>query len=276
MDSMRNRSLTTARRAAFTLIELLVVVAIIAILAAILFPVFAQARQKARQATCQSNLKQLGSAMLMYSQDYDETLIPADYQTVKGDYNSYTTWDILLGPYIKAGVAATGTSTQGTTSTGVYTATAFTGGSSFFHCPSDSIDRTGSGGAVWSSRSYSWNSGPNGNDGVNGSMPIAQIAAPASVIAIAERPASNNITNFHSCSTVGSPSTQVAGLPAPQTPYHGGGWDYLFCDGHVKWMRPEQTIATTGVTYPQTTLGGKKCSGTLASPCALWTVVDND
>ena len=55
-------------------IELLVVIAIIAILAAILFPVFAQAREKARQTTCLSNMNQIGKAMLMYDQDYDETL----------------------------------------------------------------------------------------------------------------------------------------------------------------------------------------------------------
>src|SRR5438270_13311006 len=62
------------RQRAFTLIELLVVIAIIAILAAILFPVFAQAREAARQTTCLSNLKQLGTGLTMYAQDHDETL----------------------------------------------------------------------------------------------------------------------------------------------------------------------------------------------------------
>jgi prepilin-type N-terminal cleavage/methylation domain-containing protein len=69
----RSRSLHRNPRAGFTLIELLVVIAIIALVAAVLFPVFAQAREKARQATCRSNMKQIGAAWLMYIQDYDET-----------------------------------------------------------------------------------------------------------------------------------------------------------------------------------------------------------
>src|SRR5947208_15595614 len=68
---MRQISNLTSRQG-FTLIELLVVIAIIAILAAILFPVFAQAREKARQTGCLSNLKQIGTGLMMYTQDYDE------------------------------------------------------------------------------------------------------------------------------------------------------------------------------------------------------------
>jgi prepilin-type N-terminal cleavage/methylation domain-containing protein/prepilin-type processing-associated H-X9-DG protein len=71
---MRTRSQRRKRINAFTLIELLVVIAIIAILAAILFPVFAQARAKARQTACLSNEKQIGTGITLYAQDYDETL----------------------------------------------------------------------------------------------------------------------------------------------------------------------------------------------------------
>ncbi|HEV2471164.1 MAG TPA: prepilin-type N-terminal cleavage/methylation domain-containing protein, partial [Chthonomonadales bacterium] len=89
----------TRSQRAFTLIELLVVIAIIAILAAILFPVFAQAREKARAITCVSNQKQLALATLMYVQDYDETFpLLEDCGIPSGP----TVAD-LIDPYIKAG-----------------------------------------------------------------------------------------------------------------------------------------------------------------------------
>src|SRR5689334_11522576 len=75
---------TLGERRAFTLIELLVVIAIIAILAAILFPVFAKAREKARQASCMSNEKQIGLAFLGYTQDYDEKFPPLEGCTGTG------------------------------------------------------------------------------------------------------------------------------------------------------------------------------------------------
>ena len=80
------------RRHGFTLIELLVVIAIIAILAAILFPVFARARENARKSTCQSNLKQIGMGLAMYSHDYDETLFGGRGSSggVMGALNPYT------------------------------------------------------------------------------------------------------------------------------------------------------------------------------------------
>jgi prepilin-type N-terminal cleavage/methylation domain-containing protein len=90
------------KRRGFTLIELLVVIAIIAILAAILFPVFAQARESARQTSCLSNLKQLGLALRMYTTDYDETNPNIRiWAPDSGDLNKGLIWKNVVQPYIK-------------------------------------------------------------------------------------------------------------------------------------------------------------------------------
>ena len=87
---------------AFTLIEILVVIAIIAILAAILFPVFARARENARRASCMSNLKQLGLGVMMYTQDYDDHVPSAFQYEVPGDKNYLNSWMQLIMPYTKS------------------------------------------------------------------------------------------------------------------------------------------------------------------------------
>jgi len=103
--------MVTSRKRGFTLIELLVVIAIIAILAAILFPVFAQARAQARKTTCLSNNKQLGLAVLMYVQDYDETFPLLFTRTICQDFSTFwcngigapsaNAWQNTVQPYCK-------------------------------------------------------------------------------------------------------------------------------------------------------------------------------
>src|SRR2546423_14978469 len=113
---MSRYALRKPHRAAFTLIELLVVIAIIAILAAILFPVFAQAREQARKTSCLSNVKQIALGSAMYTQDYDEQFVVA-WGAPAGP------WTDLLQPYIKNGQERPGESWN--RSTGIW------------HCPSD-------------------------------------------------------------------------------------------------------------------------------------------
>jgi prepilin-type N-terminal cleavage/methylation domain-containing protein/prepilin-type processing-associated H-X9-DG protein len=154
-------------RKAFTLIELLVVIAIIAILAAILFPVFAQAREKARSISCLSNLKQIGTASMMYVQDYDET-----YMCGWGEPDGTTVWRWVLQPYI-----------QKTGAAGVYNGSGTTG-ASVLVCPSTRIGVT-SYGYNQSHFANSWAQAPNGNWN-NGGTSMAAITEPASLVMIGE------------------------------------------------------------------------------------------
>ncbi|MES2464719.1 MAG: DUF1559 domain-containing protein [Armatimonadota bacterium] len=102
---MKRSSFTPSKRGAFTLIELLVVIAIIAILASILFPVFAQAREKARQTACLNNTKQLGLGIMQYVQDYDDTYPMGGFTTPAGagpEVAAINRWFKAIVPYTKS------------------------------------------------------------------------------------------------------------------------------------------------------------------------------
>src|SRR6187549_1872617 len=101
---MQSKSRFIGHKKGFTLIELLVVIAIIAILAAILFPAFARARENARRASCQSNLKQIGLGIMQYTQDYDEKY---PYQATGGAGDCFAdtapiNWARGIYPYVKS------------------------------------------------------------------------------------------------------------------------------------------------------------------------------
>jgi prepilin-type N-terminal cleavage/methylation domain-containing protein/prepilin-type processing-associated H-X9-DG protein len=178
----RSRSGFPPRKAsAFTLIELLVVIAIIAILAAILFPVFAQARDKARQTACLSNVKQIGTSLIMYCQDYDETFPWSSFGVLPAptsiNHLGNPKWMDVVQPYVK--------------------------NDQIFNCPSDSGAKfrslstnpnrgsgcTGGGCIASPGGSFmlnsAYNAGPQGR-------PMAMIGSPASTVFAVEAPQASN------------------------------------------------------------------------------------
>jgi len=230
----------------FTLIELLVVIAIIAILAAILFPVFAKAREKARQISCTSNLKQIALAVNMYAQDFDENFPPKGIY--RPDTSSWVPWQTVVAPYVKNG-AHTGSATGDTNY-----------GGNVFACPSNpnaSSAFANLAGAFQYSCDYvvnyneAYNTGtapPNGAapgdgpfGGQNGQYStatgIAAQVAPASLIMLYENNGTgggNSTWNLDPTNT-GFATALYAG--------HTATGNYAFCDGHVKSLRPFATLS---------------------------------
>jgi prepilin-type N-terminal cleavage/methylation domain-containing protein/prepilin-type processing-associated H-X9-DG protein len=225
----------------FTLIELLVVIAIIAILAAILFPVFAQAREKARSISCLSNVKQLALAHLMYQQDFDELLCPTAL-TNGGPY-----WPQMVLPYIK--------------NTGVY------------NCPSTSDAWPGWCESAWGI--------PEGADdglfdglcnpmGLNNNLqrgvttPLysvlrgissAEMEHPSELILLGDdyTPIFPGYLNMYYY--VGQCNQDVesyVSVSLPPTHLHTGGGNVSFCDGHAKWFIQSYVTPLTDWTVDYT------------------------
>lgn len=200
----------------FTLIELLVVIAIIAILAAILFPVFAQAREKARSASCSSNLKQISLGLLMYAQDYDEWMPPSEcWNCGNGDnLNPYTRWFGRMESYVK--------------------------NKQLYTCPTNVTCVMG----TWGNCGWAWQVTPdwigisfgygrvNGTGG-NGWKSTPRPAERALVSDCAHKDACRpRMAWANTCGNSCNPGNQK-----DENARHSGGSNIGFCDGHVKWLR---------------------------------------
>jgi prepilin-type N-terminal cleavage/methylation domain-containing protein/prepilin-type processing-associated H-X9-DG protein len=233
----------TVGRQGFTLIELLVVIAIIAILAAILFPVFARARENARKSNCQSNLKQIGLALRSYSQDYDERYpCYRFFDNIPG--LSYS-WRIALLPYVK--------------NRGIFVCPSARNLNGFALSTNDRSDCTAD--LVFLSSGYYCNS-VHYDSGVpnppfmhrgQGGISDAQVVRPAETIAVLDGGLYPR-ADFDAYTGAATTGSNAAGTGNPPTtvsttnPFlrHTDGANYLFMDGHVKWQKPNQVKCGPG------------------------------
>jgi prepilin-type N-terminal cleavage/methylation domain-containing protein/prepilin-type processing-associated H-X9-DG protein len=245
-------------RSGFTLIELLVVIAIIAILAAILFPVFAKAREKARQTSCASNEKQLGLGFVQYVQDYDETF-PCGLPAWGGGPLWGTGWAGQIYPYVR--------------SKGV------------FMCPDDSTSAAAPAVAL----SYAENTNLTVAEAIGPAKAAnsSGLNAPANTVLLFEiqgnsgdpsdptegASATGDATGYSSLRVL--PNGQyatgaIAGQAFPvsvltASPVHTEGANYLACDGHVKWARGGRLSGgrnANDANLPQDLSGWIQASGT--------------
>ena len=222
-------------RSAFTLIELLVVIAIIAILAAILFPVFARARENARRSSCQSNLKQIGLGIIQYTQDYDEKYPMA----ISGASSPYFSWRQTMQPYIK--------STQ------------------VLRCPSNPNAETQSHAANgdYPAVNASYAAAARSGDGVTfvdgvgvmsrntgtsaGAVSQATISTPSNCIMVVESTAVDSDFSPTLINTFDQPTDNTAGASKGHLfSGHLGTANFLYADGHVKAQKPLRTMNATG------------------------------
>lgn len=207
-----------SHKKAFTLIELLVVIAIIAILASILFPVFARARENARRASCQSNLKQIGLGIMQYSQDYDERL-PGSWvgpggENQTGGWVYYTTAGLT-------GVSAVFDVAQG----GIYP---YLKSTQIFVCPSDTEGKK-------SGNSYS----------INDCVLIQPSTTynPGKSLAAFDDTARFMLLSEESTLNYSSDDGYQQEVNNTISDRHLAGSNVAFMDGHVKWFRPDKIIA---------------------------------
>lgn len=226
---------------AFTLIELLVVIAVIAILAAILFPVFARAREKARQTTCSSNMRQMGAAFFLYVQDYDERL--PDRRDLKlllpGGYKPWRSWPpsdpragwaaVTLAPYVRSGA--------------VWSCPSIAGG--VLGSAVQVRQLTGPPGAGVETRYWLWRF-----DRPDNPVPLDNLWGKSELQAVADLQLANNpqVGRPDSPSDVelavdpyfpGTIPTVTAELRGRAV--HFGGRNRLFLDSHVKFLRDHRT-----------------------------------
>jgi prepilin-type N-terminal cleavage/methylation domain-containing protein/prepilin-type processing-associated H-X9-DG protein len=231
-----------AKRPGFTLIELLVVIAIIAILAAILFPVFAQAREKARQTSCASNMKQIGTGMLMYVEDYDGVYVP--HIAAAPVASQQKRWPQLIDPYLKS--------------------------RALHSCPSGpdinwSLLDQNSAGLI----TYGLNTWLSTYPGWSPDASLATVSRPAETAWVLETGGSqrNGLTqgyfvfypSIHGAVQNRNHATygfDYAKAPARLSDRHSDGSNVLWCDGHVKWMR--RSVLDSDVGDKRSGPGGSK------------------
>ena len=225
MKNCKRKRLCKALEAGFTLIELLVVIAIIALLAAILFPVFARARENSRRASCQSNLKQLAMGVAQYVQDYDERFPPLyTWDNAAVPINRF--WPELIYPYVNSKqIFACPSETKRTRTGPTMTATPWTLNDPIHYVINHRV--TGIGVAA--------------PPALPQPIKISQIDSSADVFLLWDIDPSGNGTNitFNAFQSGYTTSTAFNAwrLNAGR---HFEGENYAYCDGHVKWLKQDQ------------------------------------